>query len=354
MGRTLKTIGLVAGVAMTLAGTAYAGQRVAAERLRKHEDEDSVDELIPAFDEIRSLPSYDGGSISVISRGEGPPIVLSHGVALSVRTWVKQMEALPSAGFRTIAFDHRGHGASTVGDTGHTLETLANDVRTVVEGLDLHDAVLVGHSMGGVAVQAFAIQFPEVVRERVAGIVLLSTIARTYLSGSRRLAHLLEWIASSIPDATGVLGLDHLGLLITRVGFGKDPQPSHIELTRQMLLACESETTKAAGTALLGLNLSADLPNIALPTLVIEGTNDVLTPPAEARRIAKLIPGARLEMLKGAGHMAMLEQSEAVDRLITDFAHEVQGRRADQGQGRSAARSGHEVRSAERPNQAVS
>jgi pimeloyl-ACP methyl ester carboxylesterase len=313
---------------VTLAGTAYAGQRVAAGRLRKHEDADSVDDLVPTFDAISSLPSYDGGSISVICRGEGPPIVLSHGVALSVRTWVKQMDALPAAGFRMIAFDHRGHGASTVGETGHTLETLANDVRSVVEELDLHDAVLVGHSMGGVAIQAFAIKFPDVVRERVAGIVLLSTLARTYLSGSRRLAHLLEWIASATPDTTGVLGFDHLGLLITRIGFGKHPQPSHVELTRQMLLACDAETTRAAGTALLGLNLSADLPKIDVPTLVISGTNDVLTPPAEARRIAQLIPGARLEMLPGTGHMAMLEQSVTVDRLITEFAREVQGRRA--------------------------
>ena len=59
-------------------------------------------------------------------------------------------------------------------------------------------------------------------------------------------------------------------------------------------------------------------------------SNDVLTPPAEARRIAQLIPNARLEMLPGTGHMAMLEQSETLNRLITDFAHEVQGSRAGQ------------------------
>ena len=76
-----------------------------------------------------------------------------------------------------------------------------------------------------------------------------------------------------------------------------------------------------------------------MPTLVICGTNDVLTPPAEARRIARLIPGARLEMLEGAGHMAMLEQSEAVDRLITDFAHEVSraARRATSAPGSGAS-----------------
>jgi pimeloyl-ACP methyl ester carboxylesterase len=329
-GRALKTLGLAAGVAVTLAGTAYAGQRVAAGRLRSRDDPDGTADLVPMFDEIQSLPSHDGGAISVVSRGAGPPVVLSHGVTLSVRTWVKQMEALPAAGFRAIAFDHRGHGASTVGSSGHSLDTLAADVRTVVEGLDLHDAVIVGHSMGGVATQAFAVQYPEVVAARVAGIVLLSTLSRTYLSGNRRLQHLLERIASAAPDAGGVLGFEHLGLLLARVGFGKNPQPSHVELTRQMMLACDAETRRTAASALLGLDLTADLPKINVPTLVICGTNDVLTPPAEARRIAKLIPNARLEMLPGTGHMAMLEQSETLNRLITDFAHEVQGRRAGQ------------------------
>src|SRR4029450_5469791 len=104
---------------------------------------------------------------------------------LSVRTWVKQMESLPDAGFRTIAFDHRGHGASSVGEGGHTLDTLAEDVRTVVEGLDLHDAVLVGHSMGGVAIQLFCLRHPEIAAERVAGIVLLSSLSRIALSRNR-------------------------------------------------------------------------------------------------------------------------------------------------------------------------
>ncbi len=70
--------------------------------------------------------------------------------------------------------------------------------------------------------------------------------------------------------------------------------------------------------------LAEELPKLTVPTLVICGTHDVLTPPAEARHIARSIPGARLEMLAGAGHMAMLEQSETVDRLIVDFAREVQ------------------------------
>ena len=336
-GRTIKTLGALAGAAVTVAGAAYASQRVAAGRLRQHDDADETGELVPRFDEIQSLPSHDGGAINVISRGEGPPIVLSHGVTLSVRTWVKQMDALPDAGFRTIAFDHRGHGASTVGEAGHSLDTLAADVRTVVEGLDLHDAVLVGHSMGGVAVMMFCLRHPEVAAERVAGIVLLSTLGKTYLAGNRRLLKAIEWFTDATPDASGVLNLSNLGLLVARVGFGRNPQPSHVELTRQMILACDPEVRKASPGALLGLNLGRELRDIAVPTLVICGKNDVLTPPAESRRIAKLIPGARLELLEGTGHMAMLEQSELVDTLITDFAHEVQRSRAPEAMRRSGA-----------------
>jgi pimeloyl-ACP methyl ester carboxylesterase len=68
---------------------------------------------------------------------------------------------------------------------------------------------------------------------------------------------------------------------------------------------------------------------VRIPTLVIGGTNDVLTPPAEARRMAKLIPGARLELMRGGGHMLMLEQTDELDRLIVDFAHEVQRTRIE-------------------------
>ena len=108
-----------------------------------------------------------------------------------------------------------------------------------------------------------------------------------------------------------------------------------------MILACSTETRKASPSALLGLHLSRELKQLAVPTLVICGANDVLTPPAESRRIARLIPGARLEMLEGTGHMGMLERSETVDRLITDFAHEVQHR-------------GSEARSSARPDQQAS
>jgi pimeloyl-ACP methyl ester carboxylesterase len=149
-------------------------------------------------------------------------------------------------------------------------------------------------------------------------------MARTALSANKRLLTLVDWVARVTPEAGGILGFDNLGLLLARIGFGRDPQPSHVELTRQMILACAPETRKAAPSALLRLDLTAELPQLTVPTLVIGGTNDVITPPAESRRMARLIPGARLELLEGTGHMAMLEEADTVDRLIVEFAREVQ------------------------------
>jgi len=327
----LKVAGMTAGVAAGVAGSAYVAQRAMVRSLRHRTDPD-VGALGPlAFDEERRLPSHDGGSLYTVTRhpdtgqGDSPTIVLSHGVTLSSRVWTKQFRTLPEAGVRTIAFDHRGHGESVVGDSGHNLESLACDVRTVVEGLDLYDTVLVGHSMGGVAVQAFAATFPEIARTRVRGIVLLSSLARTYVSGARRLRRAIQQ-ASSRFELAALMERPEFGTLLARVGFGRQPLASQVELTRELLATCDAVTAREAISALLGLDLTSELPKIDLPTLVVCGSADVMTPPSESRRIAELIPGARLVMLEHAGHMIMLERAEELDALLLGFMREVGAR----------------------------
>ncbi len=261
----------------------------------------------------------------MIERGVGTPLLFSHGVTLSARTWVRQLEALPSEGFRVIAFDHRGHGESVAGETGHSIENLAWDFRTVLEGLDLRGAVIVGHSMGGIAAQAFAVKHPAVLESRVNGMVLLSTIASTPLSDPRAawLRGVVEKLAGAMPDTSAIWGARNLGLLLARVGFGRDAKHSDVEMVRQMMLDCPSETRREAPKAILGVDLTTELTKIRVPTLVIAGTADVITPPWEARRIASLIPGARCELFEGGGHMLMLEQPGRFNALMAEFAREV-------------------------------
>jgi pimeloyl-ACP methyl ester carboxylesterase len=316
----------VAALATGVSALGYGAQRIAAARLRHRPDEDARRALDAPLYQAHTFDSHDAGTIHAVSAGpeDAPPIVLSHGVTLSVRTWFYQLEALPDAGFRTIAFDHRGHGESTLGETGHSIDNLAQDVRTVLLSLDLRDAVLVGHSMGGVAVQAFVTRYPELARERLRGIVLLSTLARTpFASRVGRLEGPLERLVQVLPDSTPLWDAKNLGFVISRLGFGAKPKPSHVELVRRMMRDCSDETRRLAPKALVGLDLSDDITHIDLPTLVIGGTADVLTPPGEARRIASLIPNARLELLPGGGHMLMLERTEEINRLLVEFAREV-------------------------------
>jgi pimeloyl-ACP methyl ester carboxylesterase len=318
----LKRTGVVAGVAAGVVGAVYAGERALAARLRHREDPDADNPLIPSFDEAIRIDCHDAGSLYVIARGDGIPVVFAHGVTLSSRTWAKQFDSFPAAGFRAIAFDGRGHGESTVGETGHSVENLAEDLRSVLERLDLHDAILVGHSMGGMAVQAFVLHHPDIARERVSGLVLMSTAARMTTSGARRVRAGLDRAVSLLPDVGAVMRQRNLGLLLARVGFGDAAHPSHVEATRQMLAACPRDTVRDASRALLSLDLTPGLPGIELPTLVLVGTADPLTPPRDAQQIATLIPGANIVEFPGAGHMLMYECTEEVDELIFGFARE--------------------------------
>jgi len=321
-----KRAGIAVGAVGGVAGIAYGAQRLAARRMRRAPDGNAPRALDAPVYVDRRIESHDGGSIYVVENGSelDPPIVLSHGVTLSVRTWFHQLEELPKEGFRAIAFDHRGHGLSVVGAEGHSLDNLGRDVKTVLEALDLRGAVLVGHSMGGVAVQSFVTQFPEIAAARVAGIVLLSTLAYTpFGSRSTRTKASLEKMLKRSPDAQWLWDAPNLGFLAARVGFGKNPHPSHVELVRRMMGECPPETRRDAPRVLVGLDLTAALPDVSIPTLVIGGTHDVLTPPFEAKRIANLIPGARLELVRDGGHMLMLERTDDLDRMIVDFARRV-------------------------------
>ncbi len=327
-----KRAGLVVGAVGAAVGAGLAAERVVAARLRKADDSVGAQDLVAEFDTSWRIPSHDGGELYVVARGQGPVIVLSHGVVLSVQTWAKQLRSLADAGFRVVAFDHRGHGESTVGHGGHTVENLGADLRSVIEALDLRDAVIVGHSMGGVAILSFCSQFPDEARERVAGIVLLSSLARSILSGNPRIANASTWVADRLPDGAAALRARDLGLVVARLGFGRHPVASHIEATRQMILATSPATRREAVAALAGLDLTSRLADIDRPTLVICGTADLITPLAESRRMARRIPGARLEVIEGGGHMLMFERSVVVDDLIAGFAREVQsGGRADSG-----------------------
>jgi non-heme chloroperoxidase len=312
------------GAVAAIGGALWAAEVLAARSIRRREDPHAAEILRPPSLERRAVRSFDGTAINVVEVGQGRPIVLVHGVTLSTRTWVRQYEPLSARGYRVIAIDQRGHGDSSLGDAGHAVEHLGDDLAAVIVGLDLHDAVLVGHSMGGIAVQSFAIRHPEIARARVRGLVLLSTLCRTPVgSQSARLRTAVERITKRTPDTTRVWATPNLGFLLARFGFGREPSASEVELVRQMLRDCPNDTRVNAPRALIGLDLTSALDAIETPTLIVCGTADAITPPFHARQLHQHIRGSELRWVDGGGHMLMLERTDWLNRTIADFADAV-------------------------------
>ena len=331
VGDVAKRAGLVTGVAAGVVGALYAGERAVAAQIRRGGESSSPDEdlLLPDVETTSRIATHDGGELYVVEHGTGTPIVFAHGVTLTSQVWAHQFRSFPAAGFRTVAFDGRGHGQSTMGETGHSIDNLAADLRTVLERLDLRDAIVVGHSMGGMAVQGLAVHHPDVVAERVAGMVLLSSSARSFASDARRVRGGLDRASAVAPTVGALFRQRNLGLLVARLGFGDAPDPRCVEAVRQMLGACPHETLREAGRSLLTLDFVDDLPRLSVPTLVVVGTSDVLTPPRESQVIADLVPGAELVELAGAGHMLMYERTEELDALIVDFSRQCLAERVE-------------------------
>ncbi len=318
----LKVVGLGVGAAAAAGATAVAAERAAVRRLRLRPDPDAGSDLLLHPDEEAMVPGHDGARIHVVARGRGPTIVLSHGVSLGVRTWVKQFGELPGRGYRVVAFDQRGHGPSTEGSDGFSIAAQGHDVAAVLDAMGVRDGILVGHSMGGVGAMAYVTGRRDHARSHLRGLVLLSTIARSpgvAVAGSEWLAR----VADRTPDLAWFLKPPGLGLLITAVGFGPGAAPSHLELTRSMIAACPAATSRACALALVGIDLREELAGVDLPTVVVGGTADVMTPPGAARELAAAIPGARLEIMEGGGHMLMLERATAIDDLLDGFAREL-------------------------------
>lgn len=330
MTRSRRKRGLSRAVAIGLAGVGAAAAGTAAysaaRRRRERDPLDLADLDLPADLRHETVEVDDGGRIHIAEAGEGRPIVLLHGVTLSVHAWTYQLRDL-SEHYRVIAVDQRGHGVSEHGHGGLSIERMAADIASLVEHLDLHDAIVVGHSMGGFVAQQMCLDHPEVV-PRLSGLVLLSTAAAIGqgVPGWELMMRFFEPGASALRLSKwrkdGWLPPGDVGMAVTRLAFGTKPAPEHVALTHQM-------TGSIAGSILAELtpwvarfDLRARLAEIELPTLVISGSRDLITPPRLGGAIARAMPNAEFEVVPHGGHMLMLERRDWLNARITAFAEQ--------------------------------
>jgi pimeloyl-ACP methyl ester carboxylesterase len=289
------------------------------------------------------------GGVTLHTETEGPDdapvtLVLAHGWTLDTRSWEPVARALTRPGrppIRVIRYDHRGHGRSQpVPRSEMTIEALADDLAELLaERVPTGPVVLAGHSMGGMTAMALAERHPDLVKERVAGLALVSTasggLADTTLGlsvwmlglvrrGEARLA------ASKRFDRRRVLSrrpkVLEPGARWLLIGRGADKQARVI--TARCLADCRPSTMVGFRPTLDAHERDEALAVFeGIPTDVLVGTRDKLTPVASSKRIASSAPWAKLTVYGGAGHMLPLERVHPVaDQLAELCARAMAGR----------------------------
>lgn len=263
------------------------------------------------------VETSDGAVLQVHTAGAGDrTVVLSHCWTGDMRIWEPVAAALVADGYRVIRYDQRGHGGSTLGADPCTIERLGLDLLEVLEAVDATDVVLAGHSMGGMAAQAFVIEHPDAAQARVRALVLVAT-ASGGLGGAPLHRFAPRVIGTHLADrALSARG----GHAFMRSALGKHASPEAVKLTRDTFVATPPDVRLAHFHAMGAMDLVESRRAISMPTTVVVGTRDTLTPPVHARGIAEAVAGARLVVVPGAGHMLPLEATALVTQLIEEAA----------------------------------
>lgn len=242
-------------------------------------------------------------------RGSGPALVFIHGFPLDRRMWIPQLSGL--AKHRTcIAVDLRGHGLSEDPDPqGYSMDLFADDVAATLDEIGAEQADICALSMGGYV--AFALWRRH--RARVRSLTLIDTKAEADTDEGKKGRE----ATAAMVEAEGIEGL--WNVLRTKM-FAPSLTPEVEAQARAIIMDCPPATAKADSLAMRDRPDSvADLAGIDVPVLWCHGTDDALMPIDGARASAAKIPGARFVEIANAGHMANMENPDAVNAAMKDF-----------------------------------
>lgn len=264
----------------------------------------------------------DGAQLYFKDWGEGQPIVFSHGWPLSSDAFEDQMFFLANHGYRVVAHDRRGHGRSDQPWNGNDMDTYADDLAELVQKLDLHHAIHVGHSTGGGEVVRYVGRHGS---RRVAKIVLIGAVPPVMVK------------SASNPGGTPIEAFDQIraAVLANRSQFFEDLSLPFYGYNRDG--AKVSETVRQsfwlqgmmAGMpaayfcvkAFSETDMTEDLKKIDVPTLLLHGDDDQIVPIADSAQLsAKLVRNAVLKIYPGAPHGMCTTEKDKVNADILDFA----------------------------------
>jgi pimeloyl-ACP methyl ester carboxylesterase len=296
----------------------FEGQRPLAngiQRLSGH-DSDPISRCVLISD-MNTVRSGDT-EIAYDVVGDGPPVVLLHPFPVHHEFW--QAAAQPLAlRYRLIIPDLRGHGESGIGSGPALMEKHAADFVRVMDDADVGRAPMIGVSIGGYALFEFWRRY----RGRVAALVLMNTKASadTVEARNTRLQAARDVMERGTDDFVEGMLLKVLGETTRRT------RPDVVEAVRRMMLRMSPEDVSLVQQGMAARPDSLEtLKTINVPTLVVAGEEDRLTPVADAEVMRQNISGSRLQVIAQAGHYAAYEQPEAAGTLIRQFLDSVHGR----------------------------
>jgi pimeloyl-ACP methyl ester carboxylesterase len=324
---------------LALGGAAVAGAALVQVRHTRRIAADPERGLLeaPPRGSAINVTSADGTELHAELFGleDGPTLVLIHGWTEALHYWLYQIREL-SGEFRIIAYDLRGHGRSGRPPSGDfSMVRFGDDLEAVLAATvpDGERAIVAGHSLGGMSIAAWAEHHDTAARAR--GAALLFT-GLGGLIGGQLVVHVPRFAqALSEPVARyGFLGsraplpristpISHAA--IRRFAFGPGASSAQVAFYERMLVACPADVRSAAGLAMQKMELHHVLPELTIPTLVMAGEVDRLTPPAHARRIAGELPNLQaLIELPDTGHMGPLERPAEVSDALRELARATQ------------------------------
>ncbi|MFD2598771.1 alpha/beta fold hydrolase [Sphingobacterium corticis] len=253
-------------------------------------------------------------------QGSGKPVVLIHGWPLSHTSWENQIPALVDAGYRVVAYDRRGFGDSTTGDS-YDYDTLASDLDALLSELDLHDVTLVGFSMGGGEVIRYVTNHGT---DRVSKLALVASIVP------------LVKQKSDNPDGVPQEDLDEIleAVKSDRIAFLKDfhkqfynadknpDAVSEAQLSTDLAVssAADATATVEAAKAWMDTDFRAESEAITLPTLIVHGKADQTVPiTTSAEQAAKLISNSELKVYEDAPHGLNVTHAEKLNSDLIAF-----------------------------------
>lgn len=260
--------------------------------------------------ELNSI-QLDSINIAYVDEGDGECVVFLHGFPLSHSMWASQIQEF-SKTHRVIAPDLRGHGATSVTQGTVTMQDMAHDVAKLLKALDITSPVtLCGLSMGGYV----AWEFWRLHQELLGRLVLCDTRS---IADSEEVARGRHMMAAQVIQAGAQMAADSMPMKL--LGEKAKTHLEVVESIRSMILGTDPQGIAATQRGMAErIDMTSQLAQVEVPTLVLCGAEDAISPPEEMQQFATAMPNAKFVEIANAGHLAPLEQPSATNEAIRSF-----------------------------------